>query len=100
MNTTGENNSTKPAEQLAEALKSTGLFIAKPIENGCAVKVETKAVRAKSPVPAAVATVWLPDSQIGAGYVWTVPTDHELPPHTGVGQVVEALKATLLPEVL
>jgi hypothetical protein len=98
-NTTGPNSSTKAAQTLVEALESTGLFAAKPVEHGCAVKVETKAKRANAAVPVAVATVWLPDPGIGAGYVWTAPTDHELPAYIGVDQVVEALKATLLPEV-
>jgi hypothetical protein len=99
VSTIGDNNSLKAARDLADALNRTGLFTAKPIENGCAIKVETTALRANAPVPAAIATVWLPDGNIGAGYVWTAPTDHELPAHAGIGSVVEALKATLVPEV-
>lgn len=98
-NTTGVNSSTKPAERLADALNDTGMLIARPIENGCAVRVESRAKHRKAvDVPLVTATVWLPDEGVGAGYMWSVPTDHELPAEVGVDSVVHALVATLLPE--
>jgi hypothetical protein len=91
---------TKPAELLSEALIATGMFRAKPVENGCAVRVETTLTRINADVPMSTATIWLPDDEINAGYVWTAPTDHELPADAGMDRVVHALAATLLPDVI
>lgn len=97
-NTTGVNASTKPAERLAEALNDTGMLIARPVENGCAVRIESRVKHRKAvDIPLVTVTVWLPDEGVGAGYVWSVPTDHELPAEVGLDSVVHALVATMLP---
>lgn len=98
-NTTGVNASTKPAVHLADALNDTGVLIAKPVENGCAVRVESRMKHRKAiDIPLVTVTVWLPDEGVGTGYIWSVPTDHELPAEVGLDSVVAALVATLLPE--
>jgi hypothetical protein len=97
--TTGANASTKPADRLADALNATGVLIAKPVENGLAVRVESRMKHRKAvDVPLITVTVWLPDEGIGTGYVWSAPVDHALPGEVGLDSVVHALVATLLPE--
>ncbi|MET9313801.1 hypothetical protein ABZX12_18470 [Kribbella sp. NPDC003505] len=97
--TTDANASTKPADRLAQALNDTGVLIAKPVENGLAVRVESRMKHRKATeTPLVTVTVWLPDEDLRTGYVWTAPMDHQVPPETGVDMVVAAIIATLLPK--
>jgi hypothetical protein len=94
--TTGASVSSPQADLLAEALSKTGKFVATPVENGLAVRVETVARNAKDSAPVATSTVWLPDDEVG--YAWCAPIDYDLPADAGLDRVVALVTATLLVE--